>query len=249
MSKNVLVTGMSRGIGKAISEKLVSEGYTVYGTYNTGEKEAQEVKNRLGNINIFQVDFTDRTQTFNLISKLKDIKFDAIVNNAGMFGGEVFENFDFNGWDNTLNVNLNTPLIISVKLQNNLNKGGVIVNISSTDGFIGSFGSMAYAASKAALNNLTKSLANNFAPKGIRVIAIAPGWVNTSMATEEASESVEITPLGRDAQPEEIANVVSFLISENASFITGTTIVVDGGYTCVDVIMKKEAEGFKEELK
>ena len=242
--KVALVTGMSRGIGKAICEQLVSEGYFVYGTYNTGEKEAREVKSRLKKVEILQADFRHREQVMELLKKLKDVKLDAIVNNAGTFGGEDFEDFDFAIWDDTLAVNLTTPLLISLKLQDNIKEGGAIVNIASTDGFIGSFASMAYAASKAALMNVTQSLANNFAKKGVRVNAVAPGWIDTGMSTEESYEAVEITPLVRNGKPEEIAELVSFLISPKASYITGTTVVADGGYTCVDVIMKKEAEGF-----
>lgn len=241
-----LVTGMSRGIGKAICEELVEEGYFVHGTYNTGEKEAREVKNRLKHVAIYQADFRYRDQVLGLIDALREVEFDAIVNNAGMFSGEDFEDFDFATWDETLAVNLTAPLMISIKLQNNIKERGAIVNIASTDGFIGSFGSFSYAASKAALMNVTQSLANNFAKRQIRVNAVAPGWVDTGMSTEESYEATEITPLGRNGRPEEIAHLVSYLLSSRASFITGETIVIDGGYTCVDVIMKKEAESFKE---
>lgn len=182
-----------------------------------------------------------------LIEKLRDVKFDAIVNNAGMFEPEDFENYDLAIWDNTLVVNLTTPLLISLKLQNNIKDGGAIVNIASTDGLIGSFASMAYGASKAALMNVTKSLANNFGSRGIRVNAIAPGWILTGMATDESEEAVEITPLARNGSPEEVAELVSFLISDRASFITGATVIIDGAYTCVDYIMKKEAEGLKKD--
>lgn len=245
--KIALVTGVSRGIGKAICEKLVSEGYMVYGTYNTGIPEAMEIKKRLKKVEIFQADFSDREQTLALIEKLKGVQFDAIVNNAGMFEPENFDDFDFQIWDRTLEVNLTTPLLFALKLQNNIKEGGAIVNIASTDGFIGSFASMSYAASKAALMNATKSLANNFAKKKVRVNAIAPGWINTGMSTEESYDAVQLTPLARNGKPEEVAEVVSFLISEKSSFMTGSTVVVDGGYTCVDYIMKKEAESLEEE--
>ncbi len=158
-----------------------------------------------------------------------------------MFYGEDFSNLDLKVWDAVLEVNLNTPLIISTKLQSAIEEGGSIVNISSTDGFKGSFGSMAYSASKAALCNLTKSLANNFAKKKIRVNSICPGWINTGMATNPSYKATFLTPLERNGKPNEIANIVSFLISEKASFITGANIFADGGYTNVDCIMKEEA--------
>jgi NAD(P)-dependent dehydrogenase (short-subunit alcohol dehydrogenase family) len=246
-NKTVLVTGVSRGIGKAICERLAGEGYRVFGTYNTGKREANALKRKLKDkVEVLQVDFNSRDQTLRLIEGLKGVKFDAIVNNAGMFEDENFESFDFDIWDSTLAVNLTAPLLISMKLKDNIKKGGSIVNIASTDGFIGSFASMSYSASKAALMNLTKSLGNNFAKRGVRVNAIAPGWIDTEMSTEESFEAVSITPLARNGKPEEVADVVSYLISDKASFITGATIVVDGGYTCVDYIMKLEAESGEE---
>lgn len=240
-SKTALVTGVSRGIGKAICEKLVGEDFKVYGTYNTGKKEAEELKSKLKNVEIFQANFSKRDQILDLVKKLKKVKFDAIVNNAGMFEIEDFDKYDFDTWNKTFEVNLNAILVITLGLKNNIKKGGAIVNIASTDGTIGSFASMAYGASKAALINLTKSLGNNFGMRGVRVNAIAPGWIDTGMSTEESKEAAQLTPLGRNGKPEEVAELVSFLISNKASFINGAIIVIDGGYTNVDYIMKKEA--------
>ena len=121
--------------------------------------------------------------------------------------------------------------MICLGLKDNLSKNGAIVNIASTDGMTGSFGGMAYSASKAALINLTKSLGNNFGPKGIRVNAIAPGWINTDMDTEVVEDAPDLTPLGRNGKPEEIAYTALFLASNEASYITGAVLVVDGGMT------------------
>jgi NAD(P)-dependent dehydrogenase (short-subunit alcohol dehydrogenase family) len=243
-TKNVLVTGVSRGIGRAICKHLASEGFKVYGTYNTGIDEANSLKKELGNkVELFQVNLAKREQTIAFIDKVKKFSFDAIVNNAGMIEFEEFDNFDFDIWDRTLEVNLTAPLIISQGLRKNIREGGAIVNIASTDGLTGTFASMSYAASKAALINITKGLGNNFGARKIRVNAIAPGWINTGMSTVASMEAATLTPLERNGLPEEVAKVVSFLISSNASFMTGATIIVDGGYTNVDYIMLKEAKG------
>lgn len=243
-NRNVLISGVSRGIGRSICQQLAGENYHIYGTYNTGIEEAKTIKSELGDrIELFQVNFADRKQTLAFIDKVKDVVFDAVINNAGMIDFEDFEDFDFSIWDDTLEVNLTAPLLIAQGLRKNIIENGAIVNISSTDGLNGTFASMSYAASKAALINISKSLGNIFGSKKVRVNSIAPGWIDTEMATKASEEATTLTPLNRNGQPDEIAKVVSFLISNNASFINGANVIVDGGYTNVDYIMLKESQG------
>jgi 3-oxoacyl-[acyl-carrier protein] reductase len=140
--------------------------------------------------------------------------------------------------------NLNAVLFICHELKHSLVDFASIINIASTDAFTGAFASTAYAASKAALLNLTKSFANNLGSRSIRVNAIAAGWIeNIDLGdNSQTKKSAQITPLARMGNAYEVADVVTFLISSNSTFINGATITVDGGYSGVDVIGKKEAE-------
>jgi NAD(P)-dependent dehydrogenase (short-subunit alcohol dehydrogenase family) len=124
-----------------------------------------------------------------------------------------------------------------------MRQGGALVNIASTDGMTGTFASLSYAASKAALINLTKGLGNLYGQKGLRANAVAPGWVNTGMSTAASLAAKDFTPLGRNGLPEDIAHVVAFLLSTSAAYVNGATLIIDGGYTNVDSIMMREAKG------
>jgi len=247
--KNILVTGISRGMGKATAKVLVDEGYFIYGIYNTNKSKAEKIKKELKNIEVFQCDFSERKNTLSLISKLKDIKLYGIVNCAGVFLDIDFDNFNMKVWEDTFEVNVHAPLLLAQKLKNNLEDGGSIVNISSTDGMVGSTSGMAYAASKAALINLTQSLANLLALRKIRVNNIAPGWIGDGMQApkELLKEAAELNPLKRTGTYKEIANVVSFLLSKKASYINGTTVVVDGGDMATNYILQKESEILKDQ--
>ncbi|PKO03853.1 MAG: hypothetical protein CVU43_00620 [Chloroflexi bacterium HGW-Chloroflexi-5] len=250
LNKNALVTGVSRttGIGFAICMQLLSEGYYVHAVYNSENGCENEFKKSYPNkYCMHQVDFANREKLNLFIEDMKRIQFNLIVNNAGAFpDGEDFYNYDMSIWDTVFAVNVTAPFAISTGLQNSIVKDGVIINIASTDGFKGSFSSMSYSASKAALINATQSLAINFGydNKHIRVVAIAPGWVKTDInMIPEISWKVgpQMTPLGRFAHTNEIANFVSFLASEKASFITGSTHVIDGGFNCVDYTFMRES--------
>jgi NAD(P)-dependent dehydrogenase (short-subunit alcohol dehydrogenase family) len=193
-------------------------------------------------LTLHQYDAASRQSQDHLIDQLTALPLRAIVHNAGVVRFEKFNNYDLEIWDQTFEINLNSALRVTLRLQDQLVSGAAIVLVASTDAYVGSYASMAYAASKAAMVNLTQSLACNFGSRNIRVNAVAPGWISTDMSTAASSSSSSVTPLGRDGKPDEVANAISFLISDRASFVSGATLVVDGGYTSSDSIMLNEAK-------
>jgi NAD(P)-dependent dehydrogenase (short-subunit alcohol dehydrogenase family) len=240
--KRILVTGASRGIGRATAELLVNSGAEVVGTYNTHKHEADELL-ASGVSEMIAVNFADRAMTEAALAGLAEKPpFDGIVNNAGIIEFEKWEELTLDSWDRTFDVNLRAVLATTRALSDSMPAGSSIVAIASTNGLIGSFASIAYSASKAALINLTRSLADVLGSSGIRVNAISPGWIDTGMSTKESYEATQIAPLGRNGKPEEVAELVKFLLSDAAAFITGANIVIDGGYTSVDPIMKMESD-------
>jgi len=242
--KKILLTGVSGEIGSATAKVLTKEGYFVYGVYNSNEYGAKKLKEELINIEILQCDFSNRTNVIKLILKLKDEKFYGIVNCAGVFIDMDFDNFDIAVWDEVFDVNVHAPLLLVQGLRNNLEKGGSIVNIASTDGMTGANAGIAYSSSKASLINLTQSLSNILATQKIRVNNIAPGWINSGMKAPKKiiEQARELNLLERVGACEEVADVISFLLSQKAGYINGTTIVVDGGDSATDYILQKESE-------
>jgi 3-oxoacyl-[acyl-carrier protein] reductase len=241
--KTFLVTGATRGIGRAIAEKLLTDGNKVYAVYKESTDQANSLTEKYGDTVVtIQANLADSDSIQNLLEQLKEVQLDGIVNNAGIVYLTKWDELDFNEWDETLAVNLTAPVRLVHSLRNNLKNGATVVNIASVDGYMAAFDTIAYAASKAALISVTKSLAAVLGPRNIRVNAIAPGWVETEMTAESMpDESKELTPLKRNAQPEEVANVASFLLSDQSSFVSGTTITVDGGLTVVDYTLYKES--------
>ena len=242
--KNILVTGGTRGIGRAISDKLLADGHKVFIVYKESTEQANELAEKYGDkVVILQANLADKEQVKQLIEQLKDVQLDGIVNNAGIVYLTKWDDFNFDEWDETLAVNLTAPVKLVHGLRNNLKDGATVVNIASVDGFCAAFDTVAYAASKAALISVTKSLAAILGSRNIRVNAIAPGWVETEMTADTMpDESKELTPLKRNAKQEEVASVASFLLSDQSSFVSGTTITVDGGLTVVDYTLYKESE-------
>lgn len=241
--KIVLVTGSSRGIGKAIATDFAEKGYNVVINYRKEDNEAEKLKEELEkNYNIkaltIKADVSSEQQVKNMIELImKEFgRIDVLVNNAGIAIDKDFEDRTVEDWQLTLNINLIGPFIVSKYVGNEMlkNKSGKIINISSTNGIDAFFPTtIDYDASKAGLISLTHNLAIQFAPY-INVNCVAPGWVNTDMNKELPKELIEEETnriyKKRFAQPSEIAKVVTFLASADADFINDEIIKVDGGY-------------------
>lgn len=242
-NKRVLLIGYTGGIGYKTAEVLLNEGYSVLGTYNT-QSDKPDLK---GDFIKFHADLKRLDSLKELHQSLKDKPLYAIINCSGIVkfeSGSVEK--DINIWDETLAVNLSSNFYLSRYFKENLVENGRFVMISSTDSYYGGSITAAYAASKAGVNSLTKSLSLQLKDKKIRVNAIAPGWVSTPMIegnSEEFYKKLATTnPLERIAEPEDIANAVKFLLSKDADYVNGQVITVDGGYTNQDPTLLIEEE-------
>jgi 3-oxoacyl-[acyl-carrier protein] reductase len=238
--KIALVTGGAQGIGKTISEELTRNGaHVVLGDVNLEGAEAtvQELNNNGGSASAIKIDVSnsaDVQQVFESI--LKERKpLDILVNNAGITRDGLMVRMKESDWDSVLNINLKGSFLCSQQAAKQMmkQKSGAIVNISSIVGVMGNFGQANYSASKSGVIGLTKTLAREIASRGIRVNAIAPGFIDTEM-TRVLDDSVrdklvEQIPLLRLGLPEDVARCVMFLVSEKSSYITGQVINVNGG--------------------
>lgn len=235
--KITLVTGASRGIGKAIAEKLVACGATVIGTATT-EKGAQAISEYLGQQGKgFALNVTDEASIESVIESIKaefgDI--DILVNNAGITRDNLLMRMKNDEWEDILNTNLTSVFRLSKALLRTMMKKryGRIVTIGSVVGTMGNAGQANYAAAKAGLIGFSKSLAREVGSRGITVNVVAPGFIATDMTDaltdEQKSQTLAQVPVGRLGEPTEIANAVAFLVSDEAAYITGETLHVNGG--------------------
>lgn len=240
-NKIALITGAGRGIGRAIAIALAKEGAEVVINYNGSEERAKEVKQTIeengGKASIYKCNVSDFVACEAMI---KDIvkeygHLDILVNNAGITKDGLIMKMKEEDFDSVLNVNLKGTFntIRHSARQMLKQRSGKIINISSVSGILGNVGQANYAASKAGVIGLTKTMARELGSRGITVNAIAPGFVDTEM-TEVLSEEIRENAckqiiLGRFGKPEDIANTAVFLASDKADYITGQVISVDGG--------------------
>ena len=240
-NKIVLVTGASRGIGREIAYELAKEGNVVIANYNKSEDLAislKEISNKENlNIDIYKADVSNREEVKNMINYILDKykKIDVLVNNAGIDQEKLFQDITDEDWNNVINVNLYSVFCVTQEVISNMiqNKSGCIINISSIYGLTGGSYAVAYSASKAGIDGLTKSLAKELGPSNIRVNSIAPGYIDTDMNKQFSKEVVNDIkydiPLGKIGQPSDIAKCVKWLVDDN--FATGQVIAIDGGWS------------------
>ncbi len=239
--RRVLVTGSSRGIGRAIALKLASDGWNIALHYGFDQDEAERTQRALGPkcVGVYQGDLSDPRQAAKLFkAALADGPVHALVNNAGVYLPQDFVKagdaaFQAN-FHKTFAVNFESPLLLTRAACREfaVQGGGKVLNVASRVGFKGEAGAALYAASKAALINLTRSLAAELGPKNIQLFAIAPGWVETAMARDgmenRLDEILSGIPLARMARPEDCAAAASFLFSDGASYLSGIAIDING---------------------
>ena len=230
---NVFVSGASRGIGKNIATYFAKNNYKVVGTSRNDFKVEEGIKNFIP----IKLDVTSRDDIKNCFNHLKSegLLPNILINNAGITSDQIFLRMKDDDWDNVIETNLTGTYNLTKAFIKNMvkNKNGRIINISSVSGLMGNAGQVNYSSSKAALNGFTKSLAKEVGSRNITVNCVAPGFIDTDMTSfldlDSKNEIIKTIPLGRFGNVSDISEIVMFLASDNASYITGQTISVDGG--------------------
>jgi NAD(P)-dependent dehydrogenase (short-subunit alcohol dehydrogenase family) len=235
-----LLTGAGSGIGKAIAAEL-RPFHDIEFFVETGDERDELRDSGAADSTILVVDLADRNSLSGALGGLKG-QLDGNVLAHSFFAMEAVHNFDFDEFDKSFAINVAaTNFILRSSAEALLRPQSSSVVVTSTEAYVGSFGASAYAAGKAAVHSLLKTLANVYGGLGHRFNAVAPGWIGGVMDTDTVFEmSRSITPLGRLGLTTEVASVVAFLLSPAAGFINGTAVVTDGGYLNVDQIAKYE---------
>jgi 3-oxoacyl-[acyl-carrier protein] reductase len=230
--KTALVTGASRGIGAAVARELARAGAAVVIGYRAGQEEAEALAAEIG-ARAVQADVSSAEDAARLVGEAGDL--DILVNNAGLTRDGLLARMSDADWDEVIGTNLSSVFYTCRAVCRPMMKkrAGSIVNISSVVGVHGNWGQTNYAASKAGIIGFTKSLARELGSRGVRANVVAPGYVKTRLTDvlpEEATAAMlQNTPLARLGEPEDVAGAVRFLCSDEASFITGDVLLVDGG--------------------
>jgi len=239
--KTVLVTGSTRGIGRAIAEEFAKHGANVVVSGTVEDKAVEVAKELVEKYNVktlgVGMDVSDPQSVENAFKRINETfgGVDILVNNAGITRDTLFLRMKLEDWQKVLDINLTGAFLVTKQVVRYMTKKrwGRIINISSVVGFTGNVGQVNYSTTKAGLIGFTKSLAKELAPRNVLVNAVAPGFIETDM-TETLKEEIKEEykkqiPLGRFGKPEEVARVVLFLASPMADYITGETIHVNGG--------------------
>ena len=230
--KTALVTGASRGIGRAVAAELAHAGAAVVLGYRSGKDEAESLATELGGRAI-QADVSSAEDAARLVAEAGDV--DVLVNNAGLTRDGLLARMSDDDWRTVIDTNLSSVFYTCRAVTRPMMKkrAGAIVNISSIVGVHGNWGQTNYAASKAGIIGFTKSLARELGSRNVRANVVAPGYVTTQLTDvlpEEATQAMLTnTPLGRLGDPEDVAGAVRFLCSDAAKFVTGNVLLVDGG--------------------
>lgn len=236
MSHTAIVTGGTRGIGAAISVALSEDGHKVAATYAGNDEAAEAFKTETG-ISVYRFDVADFDQCAESVAKIEtDLgPINILVNNAGITRDGTLHRMDFEQWNAVLQTNLSSCYNMCRNVIDGMRERGFgrIVNIGSVNGQAGQYGQVNYAAAKSGIHGFTKALALEGAAKGVTVNAIAPGYVDTDMVRavpEKVLEKIIATiPVGRLGYARDIARAVQFLVADDATFITGSTLSINGG--------------------
>ena len=234
---DIILTGATGGIGNSILDKLISVGANVLAT-GTNQEKLNVIQNKHPNVKVQKFDLSNHDEIQNFINKSYDIfgnKIDILINNAGITKDNLSIRMKDEEWNNVIDINLTSTFLLSKYAIKKMlkNKKGKIINITSVVGHAGNIGQANYAASKAGVVAMSKSLALEYGKKNIKVNCVSPGFINTDMTKKIEDEYKNVLkskiPLDRFGEPNDIANTVVFLCSDLSDYITGETIHVNGG--------------------